>query len=252
MPMPRVVWAIARRSLVLIPRLPSTFIPSIVMPIFLTVAFAGPFANLVNLPGFPADHILDWILPMTALQGAAFAGVTTGMGVVRDLENGFYDRLFASPVSRSSLIIGPLVASMLRAIIPLALLIPIGMAAGVTFPAGAAALGPLVVAGLGVALCGGAWSLGWAYRFKSHHIVPVIQMGIFLSMFLSTAQMPIEYLSGWLHAVARFNPMTNVLALAREGFLGEIAWSQTWPGLVALVGMFSLLLVFAARGMTRV
>ena len=78
-----------------------------------------------------------------------------------------------------------------------------------------------------------------------------MQAGVFLSVFTSTAQMPLDLLTGWVHVVARFNPMTNVLALARQGFLGEVTWTTTWPGLVALAIGIGGLLLFAYRGMLK-
>lgn len=247
-----VTWGVAERSLKLIPRVPSTFIPSLVMPAFLTVAFTGPFAALVNLPGFPAETMIDWVLPMTALQGCAFAGVTTGMGIARDLENGFFDRLLMSPAGRMSLLAGPLVASMLRALIPLALMLVIGVAAGAHFREGIVGIGLLALAGIGLALAAGAWSVGLALRFKTSQIAPLMQIGIFLSVFLSTAQMPLELLTGWLDDVARYNPMTYILALARQGFLGDVTWRVTSDGLLALAGVIAFLGVFAYRGMRKV
>lgn len=248
----RVALGIAGRSLRLIPRLPSTFIPSLIMPIFFTVSFAGAFAGLVLLPGFPADKIINWFIPMTTVQGAAFAGVTTGMGVARDLENGFYDRFLSSPASRGALLAGPLLASVFRAFIPLVILIIVGLIGGADFQAGPLGVATLAIAALGMSFTAGAWSVGLALRFKTMQAVPLMQTGLFIVFFLSTAQMPIELLTGWLHEVARFNPMTNVLGLAREGFLGDVTWAGTWPGLVSLAGFGAAATLFAARGMRKV
>ena len=222
------------------------------MPIFLTVSFAGAFSGLVLLPGFPADKVIDWYLPMTTLQGAAFAGITTGMGTARDLQSGFFDRFLLAPASRMSLLAGPLLASLLRAFIPIALLLVIAVVAGAHFYGGAPGVLALVVACLGVALVSGAWAIGLALRLKTQQAAPLMQSGLFLVVFLSTAQMPIDFLTGWLHGVARFNPMTNVLRLARQGFLGDVTWDATWPGLVALAGMGLALGLFAVRAMQKV
>ena len=248
----QVTWGIAKRSLILIPRMPSTFFPSLIMPIFLTISFAGAFSGIVNLPGFPAETALAWFIPMTTIQGAAFAGVTTGMGMARDFESGFYDRFLASPASRVSLVVGPLVASTLRAFFPFILLMIVTVVSGTDVLGGLPGIIALATAALGVGLVAGAWSVGIALRSKTIQAVPLIQSGMFLGFFLSTAQMPIELLTGWLHAVARFNPMTNVLALGRQGYIGEVSWSQTWPGLVALAGMAAFFALFALRGMRRV
>lgn len=247
-----ITWGITERSLKLIPRYPSTFIPSLVMPVFFLVAFAGAFSGLVNLPGFPADKMLNWVLPMSTLQGCAFAGITTGMAVARDLENGFFDRFTMSPAPRTALLAGPLLASVLRASIPLVILPIVGVVSGVTFHEGFFTLVPLAIAGLGIALIAGMWAVGLALRTRSQQAAPLMQMALFLGFFLSTAQMPLDLLTGWVHAVARFNPITSVLELARQGFLGEITWTTTWPGLVSLLGMTLVLGLFAIRGLRKI
>lgn len=248
----RVATSIAVRSIKLIPRFPSTFIPSLVMPIMLVIGFAGPFASLVLLPGFPAEKIIDWIVPMACIQGSAFAGITTGLAIARDLETGYYDRLLSSPVPRRALMAGPLLASVLRAFIPLTLLTIVAFVGRASWKGGIMTEVTLGIAALGIAFCAGAWALGLAYRFQSQQkAAPLMQTGVFLSVFLSTAQMPLPLLTGWVHAVARFNPMTNILALARQGFLGEVTWSGTWPGLLSLLGLGAVLVTFAARSLQK-
>jgi len=247
----RVAGAVARRSLLLIPRLPSTFIPSLVMPIFFTIVFSEGFSGISRLPGFPTDDTINWFVPTAALMGSSFAGVTTGLGVARDLQVGFYERFLASPVPRSSLIAGAMSAGALRALIPTTLTLIVGLLLGARLP-GVTGVLALALAAMGLALCGSAWSLGVAYRFKTMQSAPLMQMGMFLAIFLSTLQMPLELLTGWLKAVATYNPVTYVLRLARQGFLGSASWADTWPGLAAIGGMVLLLTIFARRGMQRV
>jgi ABC-2 type transport system permease protein len=248
----RVTWGVAARSLRLIPRLPSTFVPSLVMPIMFVIVFSGAFAGLVNLPGFPAPEMVDWFVPVAAIMGCSFAGVTTGMGIARDLEIGFYERFLSSPAPRRSLLAGAILAAALRALIPLGLVLSVGFAFGADLLGGPLGIITLLAAGIGMAICAGAWSIGIALRFKTLQSAPLMQVGIFLALFLSTLQMPLNLLTGWVHAVATYNPVTQVFDLARQGFLGEISWGSTWPGLAALAGMFGVLLLFAARGMRRV
>jgi ABC-2 type transport system permease protein len=244
--------AVASRSLLLIPRLPSTFIPSLVMPIFFTIVFSEGFRGVSRLPGFPTSDTINWFVPTAALMGGSFAGITTGLGVARDLQIGFYERFLASPVPRSSLVLGAMGAGALRALIPVALTVVVGALLGAHLPAGAQGILPLALAAMGLALCASAWSLGIAYRFKTLQSAPLMQMGMFLVLFLSTLQMPLDLLAGWLKAVATYNPVTYVLQLARQGFLGGMSWSDTWPGLLALAGMLAFLTAFAGRGMQKV
>jgi ABC-2 type transport system permease protein len=247
----KVTLALAVRSLVSIGRIPSAFIPMIVFPVFFTVAFSGAFSAITDLPAFDTDNILSWYVPMSVLQGAAFAGLGTGFSTARDLESGFFDRLLLAPTPRLALFGGAMLASVLRALIVAFIVVLVGAVAGAEVPGGVLGVVMLLVASAGVALAGGAWGLGLVYRIKSQSAGPLIQVGIFVSLFLSTAQVPLDVMGGWLHAVARVNPMTNVLQLAREGYLGDVTWAQTWPGLLALAGLVVALGVFAVRGLDR-
>lgn len=244
-------WQLARRSLLLTRRVPATFIPSIVFPVITTVAFSGAFSALTRLPGFGTDNMLDFMLPMSVVQGAAFAGTGAGMGLVRDIETGFYDRVVMAPIHRLGLLIGPMIASIARAVITSSAVLVGGLLAGADIHNGAVGIGALYVASLGVALAAALWSVGIGLRLKSVQSGALMQMGIFIAVFLSTAQVPLEVMTGWLKSVARVNPMTNILQLARQGFLGDVTWAHTWPGLVALALATAFLFVFAGRGLRR-
>jgi ABC-type polysaccharide/polyol phosphate export permease len=52
--------------------------------------------------------------------------------------------------------------------------------------------------------------------------------------------------------VSDINPVTHVLAGARQGFLGSVTWGQTWPALASVAGLLILFGGFALRGMWRV
>ena len=67
----------------------------------------------------------------------------------------------------------------------------------------------------------------------------------------SAAYAPLALLTGWLHTVAKYNPATQILEAARQGFVGGVTWGDTWPGLLALAGLATLFTFFALRGMRR-
>jgi hypothetical protein len=45
--------------------------------------------------------------------------------------------------------------------------------------------------------------------------------------------------------------VTEVVEAARQGFIGEVTWGGTWPGLLALAGLLVALGALALRGMRR-
>ena len=92
------------------------------------------------------------------------------------------------------------------------------------------------------------WGLAVVYRIRSQQAGPLIQVGVFVTLFLSIGQVPLAVMTGWLHALARVNPATNILRLARQGWIGDPTWSRTWPGLVAIAALTVLLGIYALRG----
>lgn len=247
-----VVGALTQRGLQRMRRIPSLIIPAIVMPMFFVIAFSGSFNSLSKLPDFPTSKTINWMVPYAILQGASFAGVGAAGGTATDIEGGFFDRLLLAPSRRWALLVGPLGYSALRSLIPTTLVLVVSLLIGADLPGGALGALVLFVASVGVALTFGTMSLAFVYKMRSLRALAVVQIFIFVMMFLSIGQVPLKFQSGWLHAVARINPMTNVLRLARQGFLpGGVTWHDTWPGLVALAAMIGGFGALAWRGLRR-
>lgn len=242
-----VIAFMVRRSLIRIRRIPAAFLPSLAMPVFQLIAFGGAFAGALAYAKI--GHALDWYVPLSCMQGAAFGAMGLAFATVNDLQTGFFDRLRMSPAGRAAMVYGPLTASMVRAIIPLIIVSSVGFIGGADLPGGFLGLITLAVAALGIAYCASGFGLGLAFRMKTLAAATLTQFAIFFTLFLSTAQMPLDFIQGWVKPIARVNPMTNVLRLAREGFLGEVTWHDSWGGLLALGCMAVLSTVYAVRGL---
>jgi ABC-2 type transport system permease protein len=239
--------ALVRRSLQRVTRMPSAFIPSLAMPVFQAIAFSGSFAAAVQFAG--VKNSLDWFVPLAAIQGAAFGALGVSFGLILDLQNGFFDRLRMAPLPRWSLVLGPGLAALMRAFVPIVLVVIVGFIGGMNLPGGVLGLAMLAVAALGIACITAGFGIGLAYRMRSMGAAALMQFGIFMTIFLSSAQMPLGAMRGWAHSVARVNPMTNILRMARQGFLGDITWHHTWPGLIALAGLTAAAVIWARRGL---
>lgn len=242
-----VVRSLVVRMVIGTTRVPSAFIPSVIFPVFQIVAFGGAFSAITLMPGFPTDQVLNWFGPMAVIQGTAFMGSMVGLTTTRDIESGFYDRLLLAPVPRWSLLLGPVAGACVRTLPAVYVVLIASALGGSRLESDALGFFTLMAAAVGCTALFGFWTLGLAYLFKSQRAAPIMQIGVFITIFLATAQVPLAAMSGWLHAVARVNPMTNVLRLARVGFLGEVTWEDTWGGLVALTVGTVLTALFAAR-----
>jgi ABC-2 type transport system permease protein len=109
----------------------------------------------------------------------------------------------------------------------------------------------LYVVGLGIAAAGTGWGLGLAYRFRDMPATALMRLTLFIGSFLSEAQTPLFVMEGWLHTVARVNPFTSILRLARQGWVGDVTWANTWGGVLALMVTSALTMWFARRGLDK-
>jgi ABC-2 family transporter protein len=247
-----VAWSLARRSISGILRIPAAVVPLVAMPMFFVIAFSGSFSSLANVEGFPTRHVINWMVPYAILQGASFAGMGAAGGTATDIEGGFFDRLLLAPCRRPILMLGPLGYSALRSIIPTTLVLLLALAVGADLPGGVLGVLCLYVSAVGVALLFGTLGLAFVYKFRSLRSLSLVQIFIFGFMFLSIGQVPLSLQTGWLKQAARHNPMTNIMRLARQGFLGEVSWHTTWPGLVAIAGLTLGFGAIAYRNLRRI
>ena len=234
-------WAVARavcvRGLRRVMARPILIMPTLVMPVFFVVSFTGAFSALTRIEGYGTDNVYNWMAPYAALQGAVFAGVGGAASAADDLENGFFDRLLLTPGGRFPLLAGTIGYSGVRSLIPTTAVLVVSYFGGLTLPGGPVGLVSLYVATVGMAVVFCLIGLAIVYRMRTMRSMMIVQVLGFSLMFLSIGQVPIRFLDSWLHTAARVNPLTNVLRLARQGFIGDLAWSVTWPGLVAVAAM---------------
>ncbi|MEZ5280589.1 MAG: ABC transporter permease [Acidimicrobiales bacterium] len=243
--------AVWRRGLIRTLRIPAILVQSFFFPGFFLIVYVGLYKAVTQLPGFPTDNIANWYLPFMMIQGAAFSGVGAGFATAVDIDNGFFDRLMLMPGSRHAITIGTTAMALTRALTVAAGVFVIGLIAGAR-PTDAAGLLLTLLAIVSVSAMASWFALGLVYRVKDQRVAPLFPIAIFVVLFVSTAQVPLDLTTGWLTTAAEINPMTRILGLARTGFVDSgVTWSDTWPGLVAIGGCCGLLGLFAWRGMRR-
>jgi ABC-2 type transport system permease protein len=243
------VWALIRRAANELLRVPGAAIPGVLAPTIFFLGLTSVFTALDTLPNFPAPY-KDWLIAVSLLQGAGFTGAATGVNLARDIEQGWFDRLLVSPAPRPVILAGLVISAALRSLIPATFLLAVGFAIGVNWP-GVDGLLIALFAVMGMGTVAACWGTMLALRYRSQSAAPLMQAGMLLLVLTTTAYAPLYYLTGWLHTVARYNPVTQILEAARQGFIGSVTWSDTWPGLLALAGLLALLSALALRGMRR-
>jgi ABC-2 type transport system permease protein len=237
----------ARNELI---RVPGAAIPGVLAPTIFFLGINGVFGGLTALTGFTTDSYPSFVIPVSVLQGAGFTGAATGVNLARDIEQGWFDRLLASPAPRWVLLTGTVLSASIRAFIPATLVLAAAFVIGAHWPGvgGILITYAMVAATAAVAAC---YASALALHYKSQSAAPLMQAGMLALIFLTTAYAPLALLQGWLRTVAEINPMTEVVDAVRQGFVGSITWAETWPGFVAVAAMLAVVAALSLRGMRR-
>jgi ABC-2 type transport system permease protein len=237
--------AVAGRALRSIPREPEAIVPALVVPLFFYVVNVGSLQSITEAQAEGFDF-KAFQLPVAIVF--AVTGVSRASTLVTDIQDGYFDRLLLTPVSRWSLLLGLMVADFALVVGLSVPVVGLGFATGVRFETDL--LG--VVAFI---LLAGLWGLvftGFPYAIALKTGNPAAVNSSFILFFpfafLTTAFVPQEALTGWLATIADYNPVTYLLdglrALISEGW----EWEKLGKALVAVagVGVVSLGLAFGA------
>ncbi len=247
-----VALAIAKRNLAGIRRAPSVFISSLLFPIMSIITLAGAYSGVATAPGFPAKSMAGWMLGFTAIQASAMVGMTSGLGLIRDMETRFYDRLLLAPINRGSLIGGLYMAVAVRVLVPFTITLVLAVVTGAVFTAAVVpSILCLLFAAQGAAMLGAGYGIGMGLRLKTFAAAPIMFMTVFALMFMSPVQVPLSFISGWLHKVATINPVTRITSMARAGLTSGITSAEVFQGIAVIVPGTILLAWFAVRGMKK-
>jgi ABC-2 type transport system permease protein len=246
----RGTWLLMRRAINEVIRVPGAAIPGIAAPTLFLLGLTAVFGKLTLLPGFSTNDFMAFILPVSVMQSATFSGAATGVNLARDIEQGWFDRLYVSPLSRTSLLAGHVLSASLRALMPISALIVVALLFGVDIQGiDGLLLAVAIAAAFAAAIA--CYSVILALRFRTQQAAPLMQAGGFMMVLFTTSYAPLELLSGWFQEVARYNPVRFILEGVRQMSVYGVDWSHTWKALLALAGLALFFGAFAMRGLLR-
>jgi ABC-2 type transport system permease protein len=230
-------------------RNPALILPSVIFPLFFFTAFAGGLSRVSSVPGFnfaPGYTAFQFVFVL--LQSSAFGGVFTGFGVARDFEMGFGRRLLLAAPNRGAIVAGYAIAGLVRALFTMAIVtaVALGIARMKVGGDGVDLFGLYSLAVL-VNLAASLWAVGVALRVRTIQGGPLMQVPVFLLLFLAPVYVPLGLLSGWIHTVATVNPFTALFTTGRNLIAGEPAGYLA--ALAIVVGLIAVFLVWARRSM---
>jgi ABC-2 type transport system permease protein len=227
---------------------PALLVPMILFPLFFFGAFAGGLSTVGEVPGF------DYPLGYTAfqyvfvlLQSAAFGGVFTGFGMAMDFESGFARRLLLAAPNRMGIVLGYAVAALVRWLFTIVVVTAVALLTGMQVGGDGLDLFGLYSLALIVNVAAILWGTGVAMRLRTMQAAPVMQIPVFLALFFAPVYVPLSLLTGWIHTLAKLNPLTRVLETGR-GFM-EGSPTEVAAAFVAVMALAAVLSIWAVRGL---
>jgi ABC-2 type transport system permease protein len=245
-----VAFAVAYRQATVLLKNPSLFLPPMLFPLMNFAAYAGGLSRLRQVPGFDFHGgYTAFQFVFVLLQSAAFGGVFAGFGIARDFERGFARRLLIAAPNRSGIIAGYGLSALFRWSMIALVLTAVALAFGMRVGGSGIDLFGVYALALIFNQVGLLWACGVAMRFRSVQAGPLMQTPVFMALFLAPVYVPLHLLHGWIHSVARLNPLTFLLESGRGFIEGEP--TQVASAFAIGVGLAFVFAVWALRGLRR-
>jgi ABC-2 type transport system permease protein len=226
-------------------RTPEALIPTLFIPLFFLVVNVGQAGKIFPSSSTAFLHGQGYgafQLPSSLLLAASFG--TAALFLVEDIEDGYFDKLRAAPVSRISLVLGRLVAELVKGLLIAAAILVLAIIFGIDIASGP--LGFLLLISL-TAL----WAVVYvgfmqliALTTRSAAATNSGGLVFFPLLFLTPNFVPRDMLTRPMEIAASFNPVTYLMESLRSLILENFHWAKIWPGflVVAVAGAIMLAL----------
>jgi ABC-2 type transport system permease protein len=173
---------------------------------------AAGLSTATDIPGFPADSYLDFLLAFPLVQGSLFAAVSAGTDLAKDIETGFLNRLSMTPMNPAALLVGILAGVVALGLLQSTVFLVFGVIVGANIKAGF--LGALVLVALTTLTALGFGGIGalLALRTGSGEAVQGLFPLLFVTFFLSSVFLPRDLIeNGWFRTIATYNPVSYLV-----------------------------------------
>lgn len=237
-------WLLGRRALLEAARTPEATIPTLFIPIFFLVVNVGQAAKIFNAGTVDFLHGQSYAafqLPVSVLLAASFGSAALYM--VEDIEGGYFDKLRATPISRSAIVLGRLVTEAVKGALVTVLIILIALPFNVHIASGPLGWLLLIVITSGWCVVFSGFLQLIAMKTRNTAATQSGSMIFFPLMFLTPNFVPRDRLTEPMAWAARFNPVTYLMEGIRDPILNsDINWAVVGKGFGVIVVLGALML----------
>jgi ABC-2 type transport system permease protein len=241
-------WVLGQRALREGWRTPEALLPTLFIPIFFLVVNVGQAAEIFPSASTEFLHGQGYgafQLPSSLLLAASFG--TAALFLVEDIEEGYFDKLRAAPVSRSAIVMGRLIAEAVKGVLIAAAIVVLALIFGISIASGP--LGFVLLVGM-TAL----WSVVFvgfmqliALKTRSAAATNSGGLVFFPLLFLTPNFVPRDLLTRPMEIAATFNPVTYVMEALRSLILQDLVWADIWPGFAVVAVLGAVMLALNVR-----
>ena len=225
----------------------------LIQPAIWIIVIGNTFAGtqpLIKSVGYDLSYI-EFMAPGVIILTAIYTSIFGGVNTLWDRRYGFMNKALTSPISRSSIALGKMLAISLVSALQASLILGIALAIGVSF------VNPLMFVPIMFIVI--LFSLGFsgisvvvAATAKSQEtfwgIVNFLGMPLFM---LSPALFPLELVPDWLAIVAKLNPVTYSVLLIRGMMTGTIQTVSVAFDLAVISSFVIVMVALASYVFTR-
>jgi ABC-2 type transport system permease protein len=242
---------LGRRAVREVVRMPEATIPTLFIPLFFLAVNIGQVSKTFpdSTPFLHGQGYAAFQLPVSLLFAVSTA--TSGLALVTEIDNGYFDKLLVAPIRRSSIIFGRLAADLVRGVMLSVLVILVGLAFGVEIRSGLLGAAVLVVM---AALWGVAYAgigLLVALRSRSVQATNASFLVFFPLLFLTPNFVPFDRLTGLMEGLARANPVSYVIEGLRSLILEGWDAGKLGVCMAVIVGTALILTWLSVRTIER-
>ena len=210
-----VLWLLTKRAVREAVRTPEATVPLLFIPVFFLLINQGQLGDeFQGAPFLNGQTYAAFQLPVSMIF--AVIGIGSGLALVTEIENGYFDKFLVAPISRLSILLGRLGADFLRNLVTASVVLAIGFAMGVRVESGLAGAVVLILLCSFFGMAYGGSAILIALRTGNTQAVNLASLVFFPLLFLSPNVLPRELMQGWLQGLAAFNPVTYVLEGTRS------------------------------------
>ena len=225
---------LGRRAVREIARYPEATIPALFIPLFFLAVNIGQVSETFpdTTPFLKGQGYAAFQMPVSLMFAVATA--TSGLALVTEIDNGYFDKLLAAPIRRSSIIFARLTADLVRGLLGSTVVLLARLAFGVVL----AALFGVGYAGFGILV---------ALRTRNVQATNTSFLLFFPLLFLTPNFVPFDRLTPVMEALARINPVSYVIVGLRSLVIDGWVWDKLAVCLGVIIALTAVLTALSLR-----